>query len=49
MDLPAEPLVPKRRFFHEVPVLEKAFRSPRGQRLLGADGSRLGGSNAGQR
>jgi hypothetical protein len=47
MDLPAEPLISNRRFFHEVPMSEKAFRSPRGQRLVGIDGSCLGGGNAG--
>jgi hypothetical protein len=46
MDSPAVPLIPKRRFFHEVPVLEKALGTARGQRLLGADGTRVGGSDA---
>jgi len=47
MDLPAELLIPNRGLFHELRVLEKACRSTRGQRLVGVDRSRLGGSNAG--
>jgi len=47
MNLPTELLILNRGLFHKLPVLEKACRSTRGQRLVGVDRSRLGGSNAG--
>ena len=46
MNLPAGPFIFKRRFFHQVSVLEKTLCPLRSQRLLGADGSCLGAGNA---